>query len=80
MHNICAVPDDLISTPVRPSDLITTQEALDILSYADPSSISRLVKEGTLTPALKNPGKRGAYWFHRSDVQRLADERARAAS
>lgn len=59
-----------------PDDLITTQAALDILRYADPSSVARLVKEGALTPALKLPGKTGAYLFHRADIERLRDERA----
>lgn len=58
-----------------PDDLITTQAALEILTYADPSSVVRLVKEGALIPALKLPGKTGAYLFRREDVERLRDER-----
>lgn len=60
-------------------DLITTQDALGILDYADPSSVSRLVKEGALTPAMKLPGKRGAYLFLRADVIALRDARQATA-
>ena len=56
------------------SDLITTREALDILGYTDPSTISRLVTAGRLTPAFQAPGPRGAYAFQRRDVEALASE------
>lgn len=66
----------------RPTDQIVTREALVILKLRDPSTISRMVREGRLTPARKLAGAKGPYLFFRSDVQRLADERAmaRAAS
>ena len=68
--------------PVPTDDQITTREALDILGYAHPSTITRFVAEGKLTPARKMPGKRGAYLFHRADINRLNDTliAARAAS
>lgn len=58
------------------SDLITTREACQILGYADPSSVSVMVKQGRLVPAQKLPGKRGAFLFRRTDVESLAQERA----
>jgi len=58
------------------SDLVTTGEALDILGMSSPTSVSRLVQAGRLVPATKLPGLRGAYLFNRSDVERLAQERA----
>lgn len=57
------------------TDLIWTSEAAEILHYAKPSSISRLVAAGKLTPARRGNGKRGAFLFHRSDVERLKKER-----
>lgn len=65
---------------MSPDDLITTREAMDVLGYADPSSITRAVAERKLTPARKLPGRTGAYLFDRAEVQRLLDERAGAAS
>lgn len=59
-----------------PSDEITTREALSILGFAHPSSVTRLVAEGKLKPARKLPGKSGAYLFHRRDIDRLAEKRA----
>jgi hypothetical protein len=47
---------------------------------ADPSSVSRFVALGLLRPALRLPGKNGAFLFHRADVERLAAQRAAAAS
>ena len=60
-------------------DLITTREAMEILGYANPSSIARMVYENKLTPALQMGGKGGSYVFHRSDVLKIAAERAGAA-
>jgi hypothetical protein len=57
-------------------NLITTREALTILGYADPSSVARLVAKKKLKPADKFPGQTGGYWFKRSDVEKLAAERA----
>lgn len=57
-------------------DEVTTREALDILGFSDPSTVSRYVQIGKLTPSRKLPGKTGAYLFLRSDVERLAAEMA----
>lgn len=59
-------------------DLITTQEALAILGYADPSSVSRLVALKKLKPAMKLKGTTGAFLFNRADVEALAAENAAA--
>jgi hypothetical protein len=56
------------------SDLITTRQALEILGRADPSTVSRLVRDRRLAPAAKAPGKRGAFLFARLDVETLAAE------
>jgi excisionase family DNA binding protein len=52
-------------------DLISTTEACEILGI-DRSGITRRVQMGRLTPALRLPGKAGAYLFHRADVEQLA--------
>lgn len=57
-------------------DLISTREALVILGYSDPSSVSRLVQVKKLKPAMKYPGKTGPYLFLRSDVEALAAKAA----
>ena len=58
------------------SDTITTRQALEILDRSDPSTISRWVSLNRLTPVAKAPGKRGAFFFDRADVERLATELA----
>lgn len=55
-------------------DLVSTREALEILGYTDPSTISRYVGYGKLSPVYKLPGKTGAFLFNRADVERLAAE------
>lgn len=62
--------------PNPPTDEITTQEALAILGLTEPSTISRYVRAGKLTPARKLPWKTGAFLFLRADVEALAAERA----
>ena len=57
-------------------DVVTTREALEILGLTDPSTISRYVGYGKLTPARRMAGKSGAYLFWRADIERLAAERA----
>lgn len=65
--------------PAPPTDEITSRQALDILGFTTPSTISRYVRAGVLTPSrrLDSPTGRGAFMFWRHDVQRLADEQAR---
>lgn len=52
-------------------DEITSREALELLGLAHPSTISRYVALGKLTPSRKLPGRTGAYLFRRSDVEAL---------
>lgn len=54
-------------------DLLTTQQSLDRIGYGDPSSISRWVAAGRLTPALKLPGLRGAYLFSVEEIDRFRE-------
>lgn len=62
-----------------PPDLVATDEARQILGYKDQSSVNRLVYEHKLVPAMKMPGKRGAYLFLRAEVEALRDQRAERA-
>lgn len=55
-----------------PTDEITTKEALVILGYTNPSTITRYVQSRKIAPSRKLPGKNGAYLFWRADVLRLA--------
>lgn len=59
-----------------PTDEIPTRAALAILGYTNPSTITRYVQSGKLTPSRKLPGQNGPYLFWRADVQRLADDQA----
>lgn len=52
-------------------DEITSREALELLGLSHPSTISRYVALGKLTPSRKLPGRTGAYLFRRSDVEAL---------
>lgn len=51
--------------------LITTAEAAAILGV-HVGTVSRMVAAGRLTPAIKVPGKTGAFLFAPADVQALA--------
>ena len=62
--------------PQPPTDEVTTQEALDILGYKSPSSVTRWVAEGKPRASRKLPGKSGAFLFWRHDVERLRDQQA----
>lgn len=62
------------------SGYVKAREAAAILGYRYPSAISRLVADGKLTPAFKDEGVRGAYYFRRRDIDRLARQRDKAAS
>jgi excisionase family DNA binding protein len=57
---------------IRVDDLIGSAEAAKILSV-DQATISRWVHNGTLNPATKLPGLSGAYLFHRTDIETLAE-------
>ena len=59
-----------------PTPYLTTRQVLDRLGYSDPSTVARLVASGKLAFAYKAPGKRGAYFFERAEIDRFLSERA----
>ena len=69
MHKLWAMPTSL-------DDEVVTREALEILGLKDPSTISRWVQIGKLTPSRKLPGRSGAFLFWRADIERLAAQLA----
>lgn len=58
--------------------LISTREATELLGLTNVSTISRWVKEGRLTPAMKLPGQTGAMLFRRDEIEAKARELAEA--
>lgn len=52
-------------------NVIATQEVAQLLGITR-SAVTRLVGRGGLTPAMKLPGKTGAYLFDRSTVEDMA--------
>ena len=65
---------------VQPPDLLTTSEALEVIGIQSPSTISRWVDSGRITPARKLTGKTGAYLFTRAEAERVRDEFAASRS
>lgn len=63
---------DMAATP-DPADLLGTSQAAAELDLV-PSTISRMVKEGRMTPAMRLPGKTGAMLFARDEIERVARE------
>ena len=61
MHSVCAMPTN---------DLLTSAEVCERLSI-DRSTLSRWVSSDRLKPAMKLPGRRGAFLFSPTDVDRL---------
>lgn len=59
------------------NDLISTAEAAELLG-ASVATVTRLAKAGDLTTAVKAPGARGARFFRRREVERLASKRVSA--
>jgi hypothetical protein len=64
----------------QPPDEVTTKEALAILGLSNPSTISRYVDAGALTPSRKLPGRTGPFLFLRHDIEALAEQRRALAS
>lgn len=56
----------------KASDIVGAAEACDLLGI-DRSTIARWVQLGKLKPAHKLPGLRGAFLFHRRDIEALRD-------
>jgi excisionase family DNA binding protein len=57
----------VVTMSVKP-DLIGTVEAAEILGV-ERSTLSRWVKEGEIEPAMRLPGKVGAYLFRRAYIR-----------
>lgn len=56
----------------NPPDLLSTVEVCEIVGF-DRSTLSRWIKDGTAVPAMRLPGKTGAYLFTRAETERLAE-------
>jgi len=59
-------------------DLVLSQIVCDDLNITR-STLSRWVAAGVITPAVKLPGKRGAFLFDPADVKRVKEARATLA-
>jgi predicted site-specific integrase-resolvase len=63
-----------MDNPTSP-DLIGSRDVCTLLGI-DRSTLSRRVALGKITPAVRLPGPRGAFLFHRADVEALREESA----
>jgi len=54
-------------------DLLPTKDVAQLLGV-HVSTVARMVAANEIQPAMKIPGKTGAYLFDRADVERLARE------
>ena len=59
-------------------DLIGAAEAARLFEV-HPTTVSRWVSSGRLTPTYKLPGRNGAYLFHRAEIEALASQRTEGA-
>lgn len=57
---------------MTPPDLLSTIEVCEVVGF-DRSTLSRWIKDGTAAPAMRLPGKTGAYLFTRAEAERLRD-------
>lgn len=62
---------DMPQTSPSP-DLVASVDACTSIGI-DRSTLSRWVKDGTAVPAMRLPGKRGAFLFTPAEVTRLAE-------
>lgn len=76
-HALC-IAQTLPMTSTEPEGMVGSREACQIL-VIDKSTLSRWAADGTLTPAMKLPGRNGAFLFHRADVDQLARQRQATA-
>jgi excisionase family DNA binding protein len=58
---------------------VTAAEAADMLGV-DRRSVVRFIEHGDLKPAMKLPGRTGAYLFARDEVEQLRDQRLTGAA
>ena len=68
-----------ISDTSAQTALIGTRQAAEILGVPRTTLASRLAA-GTIAPAIKLPGRTGAYLFDRAYIERLANERRALAA
>jgi DNA-binding transcriptional MerR regulator len=54
-----------------PAVELTTKEAIELLGFVSPSTLTRYAAEGKLTPARKLPGRTGAFLWYRHDIEAL---------
>lgn len=54
----------------RNNPLVSTREASQKLGVT-PAHVTRLVASGHITPAIKAPGKRGAFMFTTEEVEQV---------
>lgn len=69
---------DITYTSTEPYAIIGAQEAKAILGVSR-TTLERLMKRGQLQAIRKLPGAAGGYIFDREAVERLREERAKAA-
>lgn len=55
-----------------PPQFLSSVEVCEIVGF-DRSTLSRWIKDGTAKPAMRLPGKTGAYLFTPEEATRLAD-------
>lgn len=55
-----------------PPDYLSSGEVCERVGF-DRSTLSRWIKDGTAIPAMRLPGKTGAYLFTPAEADRLAD-------
>jgi excisionase family DNA binding protein len=65
----------MLSTMHNKEPFIGAAESCQLLD-CHAATLGRWVKNGTIAPAHKLPGKNGAYLFRRADVEELAAKRA----
>ncbi len=61
------------------TDLMTAAQAAEVLRCT-PRTVARMAEDGRLTPALKLPGKVGAYLFEPAEVARVKAEQDKAVA
>lgn len=69
----------MLAHMTTPDELIISSQVGVILGKS-PRTVARLAEQGDIPYASKLPGPNGAYLFRRSDIEKLAAERAEASA
>ncbi len=69
------VRESRIVSHVKVLDVLTTAETADLLDLSE-SQVNRLAAAGHIATHLQAPGPRGARFFHRDEIARVAAERS----